>query len=101
MSGEDLMLSIKCAIFEEQKKAYYNREIFDRTKITIMATAKVICMITATLEPYVNWYSDGQTKCFGCNLKMIGGDGVHIYLAKDIPILSNRIELNEAGAEDV
>lgn len=98
MSGEDLMISIKCAIYEEQRKAYNNMESFDRDNITIMATAKAIYMITAMLEPYVNYYSEGYTKCFGCNLKMIDGEDTEVYLARKIPIITAK--LSEEGAEE-
>lgn len=99
MSGEDLMLSINCAIYEEQRKAYNNMESFDRDNITIMATAKAIHMITAMLDavPFVNFYPDRHTKCFGCNLKMIDGEDVEIYLARKIPIITAK--LSEEGAK--
>lgn len=98
MNGNDLMLSINCAIYDEQRKAYNNMEIFNRDEITIMATAKAIRMITAMVAPYVEYYVDGQTKCFGCNLKMIDGEDVEIYLARKIPILPTK--LSEEGAEE-
>lgn len=98
MNGNDLMLSIKCAIYEEQRKACNNREIFDRNKITIMATAKAIAMITAMLDPCVNVYSDSHTELFGCKFKMIGGEDAEVYLARKIPILSAK--LSEEGAEE-
>ena len=98
MTGNDLILSIKSAIYEEQKKAYNNREYFDRDKITIMATAKAIYMITAITEPFVKHYSDGNTKCFGCNLKMIDGADAEVYLARKIPIFTAK--LSEEGAEE-
>ena len=91
MNGNDLMLSIKCGIFEEERKAYNNREFFNRDDITIMATSKAISMITAMFEPYVTFYTDGNTKCFGCNLKIIYGEDVEIYLARKIPILSEKL----------
>lgn len=96
-NGENLMLSIKYALDEEQRKAYNNIECFDRDKITIMATAKALFEISRMLEPYVNYYSDGVTKCFGCNLKIIDGEGEEIYIARKIPILSEK--LAEEGAE--
>lgn len=98
MSGEDLMLSIKCALYEEQRKAYNNIESFDRDKITIMATAKAIHMIITMVEPYVNYYTEGITKCFGCNLMMIDGADAEVYLARKIPILTAK--LSEEGAEE-
>lgn len=98
MTGQDLMLSINCAIYEEQRKAYNNREFFNRDEVTIMATAKAISMITAMEMPYCKYYVDGQTKCLGCYLKMIEGEGIEIYLAREIPILSEK--LSEEGAEE-
>lgn len=98
MNGNDLRLSIQCAIYEEQKKAYNNMEVFDRNKITIMATAKAIYLITAKLDPCVNVYSDGHTELFGCKLKMIDGADAEVYLARKIPILSAK--LSEEGAEE-
>lgn len=98
MNGNDLMLSIKCAIYEEQRKAYNNTEIFKRDDITIMATAKAIFMITATIEPNINYYTEEITKCFGCNLKMIDGEDAEVYLARKIPILSTK--LSEEGADN-
>lgn len=98
MDGNGLMLSIKCAIYEEQRKAFDNREHFDRNEITIMATAKAIAMITATLDPYVNVYSDRHAELFGYKLKMIGGEDAEVYLARKIPILSEK--LREEGAEE-
>lgn len=97
MSGEDLMISIKCAIYEEQRKAYNNMESFDRDKITIMATTKAMHMIDAMLEHYFNYYFDGNTKCFGCNLKIIDGEDAEVYLARKIPILTAK--LSEEGGE--
>ena len=98
MNGKDLGISIQCAIYEEQKKAYNNMELFDRNKITIMATAKAIAMITAMLDPCVNVYSDSHTELFGCKLKMIGGEDAEVYLAREIPILTAK--LSEEGTEE-
>ncbi len=98
MNGKDLRLSIQCALYEEQKKAYNNRELFDRNKIAIMATAKAVSMITAMLDPCVNYYSDCHTELFGCKLKMIDGEDAEVYLARKIPILPAK--LSEEGAEE-
>lgn len=98
MNGKDLRLSIQSAIYEEQKKAYNNMEIFDRNKITIMATTKATAMITAMLDPCVNVYSDGHAELFGCKFKMIDGADAAVYLARKIPILSAK--LSEEGAEE-
>lgn len=98
MNGNDLRLSIQCAIYEEQKKAYNNMELFDRNKITIMATAKATAMITEMLDPCVRVYSDGDTELFGCKFKMVDGADAEVYLARKIPILSEK--LSEEGAEN-
>lgn len=98
MNGENLMLSIQCAIYEEQKKAYNNMELFDRNKITIMATAKAIAMINAALFPCINYYPDKHTEIFGCKLKWIGGEDAEVYLAREIPILTAK--LSEEGTEE-
>lgn len=82
----DLMQSINCAIWEEKRKAYSNMETFNRDEITIMATAKAIFMITGMLGPYVKYYVDGQTRCLGCNLKMVDGDDIKVYIAREIQI---------------
>lgn len=99
MNGNDLRLSIQCAIYEEQKKAYNNMEPFDRNKITIMATEKAVLMITEIdINPCVNFYSDGHAELFGCKLKMIDGADAEVYLARKIPILSEK--LSEEGTEE-
>lgn len=98
MNGNDLMLSIRCAIYDEQRKACNNREIFDRNEITIMATSEAIYLITVTLDPCINYYSDGRTEIFGCKLKMIDGADAEVYLARKIPILSAK--LSEEGVEE-
>ena len=99
MNGSDLMLSIKCALYEEELKAHKQMEIFDRDKITIMATAKAIYKIANMLEPYRNFYQEGYTKCFGCNLKMIEGNGEELYIAREIPIISEKLVVEGADNE--
>ena len=86
MNENDLMQSINRAIYEEQRKAYNNMETFNRDEITIMATAKAIFMINGMLGPYVKYYVDEQTRCLGCNLKMVDGDDIKVYIAREIQI---------------
>ena len=98
MNGNDLMLSIKCALYEEQINAHKQMKIFDRDKITIMATAEAIFKSVNLLEPYGILYQEGVTKCFGCNLKMIDGKGEELYIARRIPIISEKLVVE--GAEE-
>ena len=99
MNVNDLILSIKCALYEEQINAHKQMKIFDRDEITIMATQEAIDKIFLLTEPLINFCIDGNTKCFGCNLKRIDGKADDLYIARKIPIISEKVVVEGADNE--
>ena len=91
MNVNDLLLSINVALYEEQRRAYNNKELFNRDELTIMATRKVVFSIADQFTHYMNFRIDEKTTCMGCKVVIIDGDGDDIYIARKVTILTAKL----------
>lgn len=88
MDTNDVLKSIRIALYEEERKAFIRRENFDKNSIVIMATRNAIEHIQFGMGAV--WYAkdSDEMRLFGYELKAIDGDDFEIYIAKRITIIA-------------
>ena len=93
MSGKDILYSIYHALWEEERKAFHNNEIFKRDEITIFMSESAYLIASKESFDYtvVREHEIGKM-CFGCNLKIVSEKGIKVYIGKQCTIF-------EEGAE--
>ena len=100
MTGKDIMLSVKRALFEEQRRAYNNREFFNTDEIVIFMSEKAFWMVSAVLQQNVNFHvTSTQHTMFGCKVRIISEEGITAYIGKECTIFEEGAEM-KGGADN-
>ena len=87
MTGKDIILSINEALYEEQRRAYNNREFFNRDEIVIFMSEKAFFMVSDVSKQIVNYHiTSTQHTMFGCKVRIIHEEGITVYIGKECKI---------------
>ena len=88
MDTNDIVKSIKVALYEEGVRAQKCREDFIREDYTIFVTNKAMEHLRFGMYPMFDFKRDSnEARLFGCKVEMIGGDDLRMYLAKEIKVV--------------
>lgn len=87
MDTNDILMSVKVALYEEKRKVSMCREFFDDNDYTIMATRNAIEHIQFGMYPLMFKRDSDEIRLFGYKVEVIEGDDLRMYLAKEIKMV--------------